>query len=358
MKSVEEMHMEFQKELSGATQTAETESLPPETDDGQGQEQTATAEGDTETIETKTDQDTTAEPEGAEPKGEEEQGVESRWSEDDLKMLEAKGWGDLEFNDKTASIVKSLRDTEAQYQRVSQSNSNALNRNAIVENALRTKDFDSLKKLGFDVDIDRRTPDDQRKEIEANWEVITKTLNPALEKLNLDDEQYNVLQGALSGLSNHYNMQVQKINNAKSESELEQRILAKAGINTQSTNGYESLAKQAEANLVDIAKDDSSAFDNYQVVADATKEGGPLWGLNIDLAKAYSNPESAKFFNEVGSAMLVKKNFSEHVDKEIKRRGEQERKASGAKPLGNTGSKGAPTLSPLEQQFKSHMGIT
>ncbi len=311
------------------------------------------------------DQGTTADGEGlTDPEG---KGAENKWSPDDEAYLKAHGLEGIAFNSESAKLVKSSRELRAQFDRVSQSNSNQTEE---VENmrraayALANGDLDSFQKtFGVDLMLDRRTPDDRIKEIETDSTEFKSVFQDLLNQFSKagDEGSAQVVIKAWNGLLGVLEGRAKVYQDEKTWKEREKDWLAKAGkgpANPKDT--YKALSDSAEKNLAMLAQEDKDAPLWFKAIEKETQNGGALRALNLDLAKIYGqNPNAARWFSKAAKALSTLENMPKILADERRRaEADYERKRTQGGPRGTTtggSNRGGGNQNPVIANLQSAM---
>lgn len=258
------------------------------------------------------DPGTTAEPEIEADPGEEQEGAEPKeeWSKEELKTLEAMK-ANLPFSAESRTVLKSLRDTRAQLDRVSASNTNAISRTQSLEAALYAGDAKALQEMGFDLKLDQRTPDKMIEEIEADFTLVKGSLEPLyLELKQSNPDTASKLKAAFDKIARTYNDRAAAIETEKEWQQRESKILEKAGVKREDPNNYKKLSEKAQSNLAALAQEDPESAKYFKFIEDETKPGGGLHALGINLARGYgSSMEAARTMNRMAKGLFFEKNM-------------------------------------------------
>ncbi len=349
------------RDIAGA-ETKSTQQSQPASDGNQAAPESKGAEGDLEGRITD-DQGTTADGEVTDPEG---KGAENKWSEDDQTFLKAQGLDSLPWSSEVQKIVKSGRELRSQYDRVSQSNSNAISQAEVMRQAVykaANGDPEALQKaFGVDLQLDRRTPESRMKEIHSDAQEFKSTLEGVLAQLEQEGNQ-----AAAQGVVQAWNAIASKLdgraNVIKTEEDWQKREadwLRKAGKNPDPKDAFSTMKGNAEKHLAMLTQEDKDASLWFKAIEDETKPGGALAALNIDLPRAYgTSPQVARFMNQIGKSLATLKNMPQILAAERKRaEADFERKQSQGGPRGSTtggsarGSQNAnPVIASLEGMF-------
>jgi hypothetical protein len=301
----------FAEGLAKSLQKTSNPSLP--AGDGKKTEAAATAtEGEDGGKKEPEDQGTTAESEiEADPDAEQEGAEpEQEWSKEELKTLEAMK-AKLPFSAESRTVLKSLRDTRAQLDRVSASNTNVISRNAALEAALHAGDAKALEGMGFDLKMDKRTPDMMIEEIESDFNHVKGALEPLYKKLlNDSPETARDLKAAFDKIAGKYETRAATIAQEQEWQKRESKILEKAGVKSDAPNNYAKLSEKAQSNLAALAQEDPESAKYFKFIESETKPGGGLHALGLNLARAYGTSlEAARTMNKMAKGLFFEQNM-------------------------------------------------
>jgi hypothetical protein len=307
----------------GGKQTDKAATLP----EGEGGDKDKSKEPGT-TAESEIEADPDEEQEGAEP--------EKEWSKEELKTLEAMK-AKLPFTPESRTVLKSLRDTRAQLDRVSASNTNAISRAQSLEAALYAGDAKALQEMGFDLKLDQRKPDDMIKELEADFNAIKETMEPVIRDLAAQDPDVaKKVTKALQKVLGRYNDRAATITREQEWQERESKILAKAGVKSEDPNNYKKLSEKAQSNLSALSQEDPEAAKYFKFIESETKPGGGLHALGLNLARAYGTSlEAARTMNKMAKGLYFEQNMKAILaDKRKAWEKDREKRSQTARPGG------------------------
>lgn len=293
------------------------------------------------------------------------------WDEDDKKLLAEKGLDKLAHSEEAKKLLKIYRDAEKGIHQFSQSNSNAIERLKTIDGALLNGDIKALKEMGYDIQVETRTPDKMIEEVHQDYNNLSKIWSDMLEQLGEQPPQVvEALKNAAYRLSAPYQAKADSYAKEQEALELESRIAKKLGVEPakggRGAQIYENLSKKAEANVTslvqkELAAGDVNAENYWKEVKAATDFGGPLHALGINLPKAFgTNENTAQFFHEVGKALYIKKdlpNILASARKQWEKEAAMKRQGNGAPKGGSSGNspsndnKPVSALSAMMRQF-------
>lgn len=288
------------------------------------------------------------------------------WSEEDKAALKAHKWDKLPFSPEAAALLKTKQELQAEFSRVSGSNSNAIARNTQLEAALHSGDVKTLQEMGFDLQFDKRTTEDMTKELEVQFNEVKQPMEAAIAELRKAgmNEAADYVKQIVQGILNGYNQKASLIESEKAKKDEKANWAKEFGLTPKTAKGYENLSKNAEANLTSLTQKDPDAPKYYAEIKEATKPGGPLHALGVNLARAYgTSPESAAFINDVAKGLFLSRNMPDILKTERARWAKDElAKAGNRKPGGNhpahvpgQGGKGSESVSRLQEGMRSRM---
>lgn len=312
------------------------------------------------------DQSTTANGEDlTNPEG---KGADNGWSPDDLTFLKAQGMESLPFSPEVGKIVKSGRELRSEFDRVSQSNTNAITtaesqRQAAY--AAANGDLETFQKVfGVDLQVERRTPETRIAEIEKDAKEYQDAMQSVLTQLEQAGDAagaqavikaWDVLAGKLDG-------RAKVIKDEQSWLSRKNEWLKEAGKAPDKADAYTSLMGKAKEHLAILTTEDKDAPLYFKAIEQETKPGGALAALDIDLAKAYGrSPATARFVNKIGKALTTLQQMPQILAAERKRaEADFERKQSQGGPRGSStggsvrgGGNQNPVIANLQSAFSS-----
>lgn len=290
------------------------------------------------------------------------------WTKEDVEALKAKKWDKLPFSKEAAALLKSQQELQSEYSRVSGSNSNAIARNTQLEAALHSGDVKTLTEMGFDLQFDKRTTEDMTKELEVQFNEVKTPMESAIAELRKAgmNEAADYVKQVVQGILNGYNQKAGLIESEKAKKAEKASWAQEFGLTPKTAKGYENLSKNAETNLTALTQKDPDAPKYYAYVKDATKPGGPLHALGVNLARAYgTSPESAAFINDVAKGLYLTKEMPNILktertrwEKEVVNKGTTHRPGGQAPIPANGGKGGSPAADRLRQGMQSRMPQT
>lgn len=268
-------------------------------------------------------------------------GAEGKWSEDDQKFLEAQGFKNLEWSDELQKLVKSTRELRSNHDRLSGSNANAISQIETVKRAAYSGDLKALQDaLGVDLQINRRTPDDILQEIHKDATEYQATMQDVLDEFlkQGNQEAANAVVKAWNAIAAKLDSRANIVVEEKKWKERESQFLQKAGKTSDPKDAYKAAGEKATNNLAALAQEDPQASQWFKAIEEATKPGGELAALNIDLARAYGTSlQTARFFNKVGKALITLQTMPQILAAERTRaEADYERKKAAGGPRGST----------------------
>lgn len=287
------------------------------------------------------DPGTTADGGLTDPEG---KGAENKWSEDDLKWLEAQGHAGVEWSPHLQKIVKSSRELRSEFDRVSGSNANAITQAETMRQAVWKAANGDVKALqeafGVDLKLDQRTPDVIITEIVKGGEEIQGVLQGILDQFREagNAEGANATIQAWNAIAAKLDAKVGVIQAEKDRQALKSELRKELGGNPSPKDAYAEMMTKATTNLAALAQEDDKAPMWFKAIEDATKPGGALAALGVDLNRAYgSNLETARFFNRVGKALVTLETMPQILANERKQaEADFERKQAHGGPRGTT----------------------
>lgn len=342
--------MNFAAGLAKSLAKTPSASLP--ASDGKKTDAAATAtEGDAGGDDDSKDPGTTADADPEAGEAEEQEGAESEteWSKEELKTLEAMK-ATLPFTPESRTVLKSLRDTRAQLDRVSASNTNAISRSQELEAALHAGDAKALQALGFDLKLDQRTPDKMIEELEGEFNVLADAMKPVLGELaKLEDggKALGMVKSAVQKVLNRYNDKAAVITREQERQSLKDEVLREAGVKKDAPNSYKVLSDKAKSHLQALVQEDPKANENFKLLEKYTSHGGPLHALGITLARAYgTNMETARMANKLAAGLELiegKRNVKAILTEDRRKQDKDRMKRAPTSKVG--GDSGAPASS-------------
>lgn len=358
----------FQSQLRQVA-TKETAKASQPTGDGNTGETANPTEGDDSG--SNTDDQSTTDIQGDDSNAEDGKGALNTWSEEEQATLKAHGLDGMTFDEKARKLLSSNRELRSQFDRVSASNTNAIEaaeniRRAAYEAA--NGDAKALQDaLGIDLKLNTRGPDDILKELQSHHndeKVIFQEAISELENAGHKDLA-EVLLNVGNRVLSRWNTKADIINTEKQWGEREKNILAKVGKAPEKSDAYKGMSEKAQNNLAAIATQDPESAKYFKEIEEATKPGGALAAMGINLARAYgTNLATAKYFNEVGKGLYLSKNQAQILN-DAKKKWETDyaRKQQFGGPKGQTtGGRSSgqramdPSISHLAGQMSAYMG--
>lgn len=326
-RDVEDMVLSSMTQPSEDMEQPEDSNLGASTDEDGEQPEGSDTNNDTD------DQSITADGEDVATKPEEKADA-AKWSEEDLKLFESKGWKDVPFSESTSNLLNSYRELEKAKTQDSQVIGSRNATLAHIFNTMQAGDVNGLKEIaehvGAKLDIDTRTPEDRISELQSSYNEVYDTFSPVLDHVlkeaqNIASEnpqlaQYlNNLASAIDGRLNNLSSEKKKaIDEIKFDMKLDQRVNSKMGLKS-SASPYESLQAQAENAFAEFRKTDPNADKAINKVTEIFGKGSPFEAAGINIAKMVgTSPDMAILTLKMGKAMdVLEKLESGALEKEI-----------------------------------------
>lgn len=257
------------------------------------------------------DTGTTAKPEGDTTPGEEQEGAEKDgWTEEEQAELKAHALEKLQHSAEGRALLKSYREARAEKDRLAGSNSNLATWKNQVESALYTGDTKALEAMGFDLQIDRRTPDKIIGEIEEQFNGVKNAFAPLIEQLKAESPEIaTAVTRAAQKVLNGLNDKAAVITREQEKQAWQQEVLQKAGVKPDTKNAYQKLSEAAERNLTALAQQDPKAGEYYKLLEKETAAGGALHAMGLSLARGYGlSKQTADMMHQLGKGLFFAQN--------------------------------------------------
>lgn len=298
------------------------------------------------------------EPQGADPK--------DKWSPEEEAQLKAHKWDTLPFSAEARALLKSNQSLRTEFDRVSGSNASAISEVEGIRTALYAGDAKKLQELtGVDLKLDQRTPDVMIDELQKEHGRIREVLHRHISKLEAKGrvEEAEMLFEAGNEILDAYNVRAKVLQDEKTWQDRESKLMKKVGKAEEPQDGYRRLSEKAQTNLAALTQEDPNAPKYLKTLEDATKAGGALRAINVDLARAFgTNLQTARFMLQVAKGLHIAKEMPSILASEKKKweADHARKKAAGGTP-GSAGKDGsAPsedtTISHLRAGMRAYMG--
>lgn len=359
----------FQGQLASLSM-GDTKSSQPPKDGKQGDASASESQGE-DGGKPADDQSTTVDDEGGSTDIEEKGAQENQWSEDELKGLKDHGLDDMPFHPSARKLMQSNRELRTKFDQVSASNANAITEAETIRQAIYAAAAGDAKvlqdTLGIDLKLNQRTHDDQLKEFGEYHGSQLQVLQEAINRFE-GAGQMEIAQALLdvgNKVLGFWDTKAKTVQTEKEWQDRETKLLQKVGKASDPQAKYKELSQAAQTNLAKLTAEDPEAAKYYAAVEEATKPGGALRALGIDLAKAFgTNLQLARHFIEYGKAIHVLKNQTQIINTERKRwEADAERRKTqsgtrGSSTGGSAGGRAAPnsSVTALASQMRAFMG--
>ena len=285
-----------------------------------------------------------SEEEAKEEKPEKEEKAD-KWSEEDLKYLESKGWKDVEFNERNAAIIKSNREGQQRISDLSSTNSNHTTNLADLTQIVLSpnpKDIEELRKsMGAEEIFDTRTDEDRIKEKAENHDKTYNFASPHMDKLEslsgelrqqndpLANKVANIIDGIVGKMDSELlvsqNAAQKEIDEINLNKKVDKRISNLGLPLNNKTPIYKKWKTQAEANYVDIMAKDPKAKEYIEAATKllSSDKGKTVFEtLGVTTARAFgTSMASANQFVRIGAnELLAQKLESGELEKELRKK--------------------------------------
>lgn len=270
------------------------------------------------------DQEGTAEGEAVAAKPEETASTD-KWSEEDQKYLESKGW-DITRSEQMDKILNSYKEAEKRITDSSQTISTNNARMAHIARMVQSGDMEGFQELaktmGTELPIDTRTPDDKIKEYEETYNGVYDNFNPLIEQLaqqaqrlkgsgeslsaqdvsNFLSETVQAFDGKLNTLQGKYKGNIDEIRQSQT---IQKEVKNRLGLPEKSSY-YDELSKNAENAFTDLRKGNDHADKYLEKATEIFGKDSAFEAAGINVAKVFGfSPETANKAMQIGEALFV-----------------------------------------------------
>jgi len=252
------------------------------------------------------DEAITAKGEGVATKPE-EKAAKGKWSEEDLKYFESKGWDPNDSESFVSNLNKSYRDAEKRIQESGETIGTLNSRLGSIANMLLAGDVQGIqeiaKHLGAELPIETRTHEDRLREHEEAAQEIQGSFEPLIQDIakqaknlfnqpgelsaaevgNFLNEITEALRGNVSRLSSKH---VNNINEIKQNILLDKKVNSRMGL-PEKASYYDTLAAEAKNRFTDIRNADKNADEYLTKAQELFGPGSAFEAAGINVAKVF-----------------------------------------------------------------------
>jgi hypothetical protein len=259
-----------------------------------------------------------------------EKAPENKWSEEQRKWMESKGYSDIPFSDSVLKMLQSSQEAEKRTTDLSKEVSNLNSRFRTIHDIIVSGDMTELgelaKHIGADLNFDTRTNDDRIKEITDNYNNVAETFDPLFDRLKQvynqavgagDSERAQLIKSVSdavnSSLNSLYSSSKEQIDDLKMKSAIDNGVSRKLGIDPKSgkrSSWYSNLSENAKNAFTELRKLDPKADDFIKEIETLMGPESAFEGAGWTVAKQFGqSPQLAQAGFKIGKALNLLRQF-------------------------------------------------